>query len=119
MPQGNLGSGPLKSLNMELIVLSDFRILQDVIKQMMFDTVAGRSQALTSQPVRRQVIISELEKILGMEALKWGLNLNSGIRNAYLNRIKIMTNFTCLDFPDFDLVYQRVGWANVDFIQHG
>ena len=56
---------------MELIVLSDFRILQDAITQMVFETIAGRSQTLTSQPVRQQVIISELEKILGLEALKW------------------------------------------------
>jgi len=33
-PQGNPNSGPPQSLNMELIVLNDFRILQDAITQM-------------------------------------------------------------------------------------
>lgn len=69
--QGNPNSGPPQSFNMELIVLSDFRIVQDAISQMVFETMAGRSQSLTSQPVRQQAIISELEKILGMEVLKW------------------------------------------------
>lgn len=70
-PQNSVNGGPPQSLQMELVVSYDYKVLQDAIEQMVSEAMTGRSQALTSKPFRQQAIIADLEKHLGMEALKW------------------------------------------------
>jgi hypothetical protein len=70
-PLDSTNSGPPKSLDMELIVSQDFKVLQKAIDQMISAAIAGKSQALVSRPFRQRTIINDLENYLGMKALKW------------------------------------------------
>jgi hypothetical protein len=79
--QKSAGSGLLAEiLELELIVINDFKFLRDAIKQMVTEGLAGGSDALSSLAFRQRAIIADLEKSLGMKTAGWCCDFESVVQ---------------------------------------
>ena len=78
-------------------IVDDFSPIENAIEAMVRETLSGRSDALSAKPFRRQAVVSDLNRHLGMPALKWCCNLPP-VSGDQLQTPKTITTDALQDF---------------------